>query len=114
MPALKATISMCGWNPGNNYGKVMTPALLFASQGDPLAGGQSQGFYDTIPNTTPKLLWEAPGGDHWLFNTPKSLGGAVGRYGLSWLKVYLEGDMRYAPFLKQTPAMQTEFRNNLP
>jgi hypothetical protein len=31
---------------------------LFASQGDPLAGGQSQGFYDSIPAATPDTRYK--------------------------------------------------------
>src|SRR5690606_22871344 len=31
-PELKATISLAGWNPGYNYGKVTVPALLFAAK----------------------------------------------------------------------------------
>ena len=112
-PSLKAAISMCGWNPAYDASRVRVPSLMFASEFDPLAGGQSQYFYDTMPATTPKLIWEAPGGDHWLFNTPKNLSGAVGRYGLSWLKVYLEGDKRYLPFLKERPPEPTDFRHNL-
>jgi dienelactone hydrolase len=111
-PSLKAVISMCGWNPGYNYSKVTVPALLFASKGDPLAGGQSQGFYDTIPMTTPKMLWEIDGGDHYFFNTPKNHNGVVGRYGLSWLKVFLEGDERYKQFLVM-PASKTDFKTNV-
>jgi dienelactone hydrolase len=112
-PSLKAVISMCGWNPGYNYSKVKVPALMFASKGDSLAGGQSQGFYDSIPNTTPKELWEVDGGNHFFFNTPKANNGIVGRYGLSWLKVYLEGDPRYKTFIMQMPASKTEFRTNV-
>jgi dienelactone hydrolase len=112
-PSLKATISMCAWNPGYSYAKVKVPALLMASKGDSLAGGQSQGFYDSIPATTPKELWEVDGGNHFYFNTPKENNGIVGRYGLSWLKVYLEGDLRYKTFIMQKPAFNTEWRSNV-
>jgi hypothetical protein len=55
-PTLKAAISMCGWNPGGRYPMMKVPSLMFASLGDPLAGGQSQGFYSGIPDSTPKML----------------------------------------------------------
>jgi dienelactone hydrolase len=115
-PALKAAISMCGYNPGHNYSSIKVPSLMFAAKGDTLAGGQSQGFYGTIPESVPKMLWEAPGegqlGGHYMFNTPKNQRGLVGSYGLSWMKVYLEGDERYKQFLVK-PSNQTDFKTNV-
>ena len=113
-PALKATISLCGWNPGYPYSKIKAPALMFASLGDPLAGGQSQGFYRSIPEATPKMLIEIGAGDHFVANNPASTGGTVGRYGLAWLKVFLEGDERYRKFLLEKPAVPTtDFQSNV-
>jgi dienelactone hydrolase len=113
-PKLKATISLCGWNPGYPYTKIMSPALMFASLGDPLAGGQSQGFYRSIPESTPKMLIEMGAADHFLANNPNSTGGTVGRYGLAWLKVFLEGDERYRKFLQQEPMVPTtDFQSNI-
>jgi len=113
-PKLKATISLCGWNPGYPYTKIMSPALMFASLGDPLAGGQSQGFYRSIPEATPKMLIEMGAADHFLANNPNSTSGTVGRYGLAWLKVFLEGDERYRKFLQKEPAVPTtDFQSNI-
>jgi dienelactone hydrolase len=113
-PELKATISLCGWNPGYPYSKIKAPALMFASLGDPLAGGQSQGFYRSIPEETPKMLIEIGAGDHFVANNPASTSGTVGRYGLAWLKVFLEGDERYRKFLLEKPAVPTtDFQSNV-
>ena len=113
-PELKATISLCGWNPGYPYSKIKAPALMFASLGDPLAGGQSQGFYRSIPDGTPKMLIEMGAADHFLANNPNSTSGTVGRYGLAWLKVFLEGDERYRKFLQQEPMVPTtDFQSNV-
>lgn len=113
-PKLKATISLCGWNPGYPYSKIMSPALMFASLGDPLAGGQSQGFYRSIPEGTPKMLIEVGAADHFVANNPASTGGMIGRYGLAWLKVFLEGDERYRKFLLEKPAVPTtDFQSNV-
>jgi dienelactone hydrolase len=113
-PNLKATISLCGWNPGYPYTMIKSPALMFASLGDPLAGGQSQGFYRSIPDSTPKMLIEMGAGDHFLANNPNSTQGTVGRYGLAWLKVFLEGDERYRKFIQQEPMVSTtDFQSNI-
>jgi dienelactone hydrolase len=112
-PSLKAAISMCGWNPGGFYSMMTVPSLMFASLGDPLAGGQSQGFYASIPEMTPKMMIEAGIGDHWVANNPANLSGMIGRYGLSWLKVFLVGDERYRQFLLQMPPGTTDYASNV-
>ena len=80
---------------------------------DILAGGQSQGFFDSIPESTPKMLFEVAGGPHDIANDPSSANGEIGRYGLSWMKVFLEGDERYRQFLLETPSSESDFRDNL-
>jgi hypothetical protein len=40
-------------------------------------------------------------------------GGPIGRYGLSWLKVFFEGGERYRQFLLETPSRESDFRDNL-
>ena len=113
-PELKATISMCAWNPGYQFTHIASPTLMFASQGDPLAGGQSQGFYSSVPDATPKMLIETPGGDHFVATNPANQNGMIGHYGLAWLKVFLEGDERYRKFLLELPAVATtDFRTNV-
>ncbi len=107
-PSLKALIALTPWNPGYRYAKVTTPSMMLAAMGDTLAGGQSKGFYESIPASTSKFYFETTNssaffGGHDTFNDPKALDGVVGRYGLSWMKVFLEGDDRYRPFLKEKP-----------
>jgi len=114
MPSLKAVISLCGWNPDYKYTKVSVPAMMIAATPtDVLAGGQSQGFYESIPNSTPKVLFEINNAGHWEGNDPANQSGTVGLFGLSFLKVFLEGDERWRPFLKQKPAQAADFRQNL-
>ncbi|MET0343721.1 MAG: hypothetical protein ABW252_22095 [Polyangiales bacterium] len=112
--SLKAAISMCGWNPGGQYRTMTVPSLMFAATSDPLAGGQSQGFYRSIPETTPKMLFEVSGGSHNIANNPRSLSGRIGLYGLSWLKIHLAGDDRYKPLISGgKPAGTAAFQSNL-
>jgi hypothetical protein len=79
---------------------------------DPLAGGQAS-FYSSIPESTPKILIEAGAADHWLANNPANLSGMIGRYGLSWLKVFLVSDQRYRQFLLQMPSGTTDYKSNV-
>jgi dienelactone hydrolase len=112
-PELRAAVSFAAWSPGVQFSEDQVPTLLLAGSSDILAGGQSQGFFESIPETTPKMLFEVQGGSHSIANDPSSANGEIGRYGLSWLKVFLEGDERYRPFLLETPSQQSDFRDNL-
>jgi dienelactone hydrolase len=111
-PGLRAAISLAGWSPGAQFSDNAVPTLLFAGTADPLAGGQSQGFFTSIPDGTPKMLYEVQGGNHSVANDPGSTGGDIGRFGLSWLRVFLEGDERYRPLLTD-PVQASDFRSNL-
>lgn len=112
-PTLKAAISMCGWNPGGTYPNMKVPSLMFAATSDPLAGGQASGFYRSIPESTPKLIFEVQGGSHGYANNPSGHGSKVGLFGLSWLKTYLVGDERYKKFLTQKPTGMSSFQTNV-
>lgn len=60
------------------------------------------------------MLIETPGGDHFVANDPMNQSGMIGRYGLAWLKVFLEDDERYREFfLKMPAASTTDFRSNI-
>jgi dienelactone hydrolase len=111
-PEIKATVSLCGWNPLASYSRLKVPALMFAGTVDVLAGGQSQGFYTSIPAGTPKMLYEVTAG-HTFANDPSGESGAVGRYGLSWMKVFLEGDERYKQFLTVKGPGTTDWRSTV-
>lgn len=112
-PELRAAVSLAAWSPGVQFSDNEVPTLLLAGSADPLAGGQSQGFFASIPEETPKMLFEVAGGAHDIANNPASADGEIGRYGLSWLKVFLEGDERYRQFLLETPSRQSDFQENL-
>jgi dienelactone hydrolase len=112
-PELRAAVGLAAWSPGAQFNDNEVPTLLLAGSADPLAGGQSGGFFDSIPESTPKMLFEVAGGPHDIANDPSSADGEIGRYGLSWLKVFLEEDERYRQFLLETPSSQSVFRDNL-
>jgi dienelactone hydrolase len=97
-PSLKAAVSFAAWGPtGGAQNKV--PALMFEATADPLAANMSDGYYNQTPMTTPKMLFEVQGSSHNVANDPANHNGIIGLYGLSWWKVFLEGDERYKQFL---------------
>lgn len=112
-PEFKIAISLCGWLVGLEGGTTKVPSLQLATQFDELAAGMSQPIYNAIPDSTPKMLIEFAAGSHWNSNDPQNSDGQVGKYGLSWIKVFLEGDERYRKFLKTMPQGTSDFKNNI-
>jgi dienelactone hydrolase len=111
-PELKAAVSLCGWILDAVGSRTTVPSLQLAVSDDELAVGMSQPVYAAIPNATPKMLVEWASGGHWTNNTPSNQGRQVGRYGLAWLKVFLEGDDRYRQFFKTMPMTASDFKTN--
>ena len=110
---LRAAIAMAPFSPGGEFPEDGVPTLFIAGSADPRAGGQSQGVFESLPDSTPKLLFEVDQGGHEIGNDPGNADGEVGLFGLSWLEVFLVGDERYRPFLEQAPARASDFRASL-
>lgn len=119
-PELKSALSLAGHiatqiGGAAQFTKVTVPTLLLAGSADDaiLGGAMSQPVYEAIPESTPKLLYEIAGASHFDIQ-PMSGGGLFGLYGLSWQKVFLEGDMRYKKFLLlPKPDNASDFRSNV-
>ena len=118
-PELKTLVTLAGHNAtaggASPLSKLSVPTLMLAGTADTaiLGLGMSQPVYDVIPDSTPKLLYEVNGADHFDFNDPAFAKGVPARYALSWEKVYLEGDMRYYQFLLEKGENASDFRSNL-
>jgi dienelactone hydrolase len=97
-PTLRAGVSFAAWGPsGGSSNKV--PVLMFEATADALAASMSDGYYAAVPNDVPKMLFEVQGSSHNVANSPRNHNGIIGLYGLSWWKLFLEGDQRYKQFL---------------
>ncbi len=123
-PTLKAVFAMEPWNPSTTYPMDTVPTLIFAGTADVLAGPpMPQNQYMSIPSTTPKMMYEVQSGTHSVSTSPTNSAtdgapdsqstGNVARFGLSWLKVYLECDARYRPYLLVKPSDAAEFDTTL-
>ena len=113
-PTLKAATSFAAWGPtGGANNKV--PALMFEATADVLAASMSDSYYAATPETTPKMLFEVSGSSHNVANSPTNHEGIIGLYGLSWWKVFMEGDTRYKQFLiAAKPSITTsKFKTNV-
>jgi len=119
-PELKSAMSLAGHiltqvGGAAQLTKVTVPTLMLCGNADTgiLGLGMSQPVYEAIPESTPKILYEVDGASH--FDISPTTGDKLfGLYGLSWHKVYLEGDMRYLQFLKlPKPANASDFKSNV-
>jgi dienelactone hydrolase len=123
-PELKAVFAMEPWNPSTTYPMDTVPTLMFGGTSDGLAGPpMPANQYDSIPATTPKMLYEVTNGSHYVSTSPTNSGTDmapdtqstpnVARLGLSWLKVFLECDTRFRQFLLVEPTDQTLFETTV-
>jgi dienelactone hydrolase len=112
-PTLKCGVSFAAWQPTGGA-MNMVPVLMFEGTVDPLAAGMSEPFYMQTPDSVSKMLFEVTGAGHDVANSPSNSMGIIGQYGLSWFKVFLEGDTRYMQFLEQPkPSITNTFETNV-
>lgn len=101
-PSLKATLPLTPWNTSSNFGDVRVPALIVGADGDTVASvaAHARPFYASLPATTPKAYAELNSASHF---TPNSTNTPIGRYGVAWMKRFVDADTRYSPFLCGAP-----------
>ena len=120
-PALKSVLTLAGHHRTAGGARAVAanlrvPTLMFAGSADTPTlggGGQSQEVFQLIGDDTPRMLYEVQGASHFVWGTPKTNGGAVGRYALSWQKVFLDGDQRFLQFLQEPGPNASDFRSDL-
>ena len=100
--SLNAIIPQAPYYAGlNSFNNVKTPALILACQSDVVAPVSSHAspFYNKIPSTTPKAFLEVNGGDHFCANSGYRDEAMLGKYGIAWMKRFIDFDTRYSQFL---------------
>jgi pimeloyl-ACP methyl ester carboxylesterase len=103
-PTLKSSVGLAAWEPiGRN---IKVPTLLMCGSADLVAEcSHTDGSYNAIPNTTPKMKIVISGAEHlasW-FGPDQAGNGTSGGYALAFNKVYLEGDTRWKTLLLTKP-----------
>lgn len=99
---IKAAIPMAPWNAlSTNFSDITTPTLVIACEADLIApvAQHARPFYDSIPSNVPKAFLEINNGDHLAVMNGDVFEGMLGKYGVAWMKVFLDGDQRYMQFL---------------
>lgn len=97
-PTLKASLPLTPWNSTTSFNDVRVPTLIVGADGDTIASvaRHARPFYASLPATTFKAYAELNGASHF---TPNSTNTPIGRYGVAWMKRFVDADTRYSPFL---------------
>ncbi|MGZ3144075.1 dienelactone hydrolase family protein [Lentzea chajnantorensis] len=105
-PALQASIPLAAWHTTKNWSAVGVPTLVLGGQSDPTAPNSQHSlpFYTSMTAAPDKAFLELRGGDH---SDPRSDNVTVRKFTLSWLKRFVDDDLRYDQFLCPAPAPNT-------
>lgn len=101
-PSIMAALPQAPYYTGsNNFDTITTPTLIIACQNDTIApvSNHASPFYYDIPTTTDKAFLEIAGGDHYCANSGNPDEDILGKYGVAWMKRFIDLDTRYDQFL---------------
>ncbi len=102
-PTIDAAIPLAPWNTSTDFSAVDAPTLVIACEDDVVApvGLHAAPFYSGL--TTEKSYMEFADEDHFCVTTANGHEALMGRYIVSWMKAWLDHDIRYTPFLCGAP-----------
>ena len=115
-PSLRAAVALTPWNLDKTWPEVTTPTLIVGSDGDTVApvASHAEPFYTSLPSSLDRAYLELNNATHF---TPNSSNTTIAKYGISWLKRFVDNDTRYEQFLCPLPRPSTtidEYRGNCP
>jgi predicted dienelactone hydrolase len=115
-PALQAAIPLTGWNTTKSWSSLRVPTLVIGADGDTVApvATHSEPFYNSLPSSLDKAYLELNNATHF---TPNSSNTTIAKYGISWLKRFVDDDTRYDQFLCPGPGTSLsveEYRSTCP
>jgi len=99
---IQAAIPFTSWQPNGVFDRITAPTLVIAGSADRVAGVSDHAWphFQSIPESTTKVFMEIDGGSHFIADGRRGTDLAtIGRYGIAWLKLYLDGDERYRGFI---------------
>lgn len=114
-PGLRAAISLTPWHTTKNWSQVRVPTLVVAAERDDVAriGKHARPIYQSFPSTMDRAYLELARGRH---NDPIRANTAIARFGIAWLKRFVDNDSRYEQFLCPAPLGRgvKEYRDSCP
>nr|WP_157421423.1 dienelactone hydrolase family protein [Actinoalloteichus hymeniacidonis] len=114
-PALQAAIPLTGWHLSKNWSRVTVPTLVVGAENDLIAPVRSHSipFYESLSSSLDKAYLELDGASHFAPNISNT---TIAKYSISWLKRFIDDDLRYEQFLCPPPDDReiSEYRNTCP
>jgi predicted dienelactone hydrolase len=115
-PSLQAAIPLAPWHSTKSWSSVRVPTLIIGGESDSVApvSTHSELFYSSIPSTTEKAYLELNNASHFF---PQTANVPQASMMVSWLKAFVDNDIRYLPFLCPAPTnvpFPEEYRNTCP
>lgn len=118
---IKAAIPLAPWDTVSTHaGRSQAPTLIFACESDIIAPVRSHAspFYNRLPNSIDKAYVEINNGSHYCANGGGLNNDVLSRFGVSWMKRFLDEDTRYSQFLcgpnHTSDRNISEYRGNCP
>jgi len=104
---LLTSVAIMPWGPTTTNISVPTLVICGASDGIASCASHGNGLYRGIADSVPKMRVQVSGGHA---GQPSAGGGASGRIGLAFQKVYLEGDTRWKSLLTAVDSEETNIK----
>jgi dienelactone hydrolase len=95
--SLKASVPLTPWHYIKTFNTTV-PQMIIGAENDSTAPVSSHSipFYNNLPGTTPKVYLELADAGHFAPNFENS---RISLYSISWFKLWVDNDTRYAQFL---------------
>ncbi|MET7329007.1 dienelactone hydrolase family protein [Nonomuraea sp. NPDC005650] len=115
-PSLQATVPLTPWNLDKSWSEVQVPTMIIGAENDSIAPvtTHAEPFYNSLPSSLDKAYLELDGAGHL---APTSTNPTIGKFGVSWLKRFIDDDLRYEQFLCPPPVGDrdiSEYRDTCP
>ncbi len=109
-PSLRAVYPMTPWSVSKDYSRVRVPTMIIGADNDSVASvvTHARPFYSSLASSLPKAYGELNNASHFAPNTTNT---PIGRYAVTWMKRFVDGDTRYSPFLCGAPHEQYATRS---
>ena len=112
---IDAVVPFTPWHTTKNFSGLSTPTFIIGGESDSVApvSRHAEPFYESIPDSTDKAYMELGRASHFFPNSPNT---TMAKYTLSWFKLFLDEDERYAQFLCPAPddSAISDYRDTCP
>ncbi|HEX4460811.1 MAG TPA: alpha/beta hydrolase, partial [Polyangia bacterium] len=108
-----AALGFNPYDPTTVFSAITAPTLILTGQNDPTAPPAQHGLrqYNSMSASITKEYVEIAGGNHQSALLPGTI---PGQYAVSWIKLTVDGDTRYRPFLDEAASGLSDFATTLP